>query len=450
MRKLLVLLALVAAVGCASGPKTKYGEVREEEEIPLVGTFKVNRYTLANGLRLLVVEDHSAPTLAYQTWFRVGSRDEVPGRTGLAHLFEHMMFKQTKNLKEGEFDRTLESAGAEGLNAFTSRDYTAYVQEMPSDKLELIARLEAERMVNLVINEKAFKTETEVVQNERRMRYENSPDGMMYQEVFANAYDKHPYHWPVIGYEQDLASMSAKYGEEFYKAYYSPNHATIVVVGDVDPMKTLRLVQKYYGDIPSQASPTKVIESDPERTAPRRKQLKLNMQIEKIQIGYRIPPTTHGDTPALGVLQAILNGGNSSRLNRALVETGIASSVYAYGNDGKDPSLFIVGANLQSKKKAAQAESVVLRELDKLRKEPVSEQEIQRAKNLIEFGFYEAQSTNDDKANFLGRYEALAGNFQAGLSEFRKVKDVTPADVQSVVNKYFAAQSRTVITGVPK
>ncbi len=437
--------------GCA-GKKTQEDadRIARESAIPLVGTYKVNRFTLDNGLRLLVVEDHSSPTFAYHTWFKVGSRDELPGRTGLAHLFEHMMFKETKSLKDGEFDRILEGAGAEGENAFTSRDYTAYVQELPKDKLELIAKLEADRMVNLVVNEKAFKTETEVVQNERRFRNENSPDGMMYQELFELAFTKHPYHWPVIGYQKDLDSMSGKDAEEFYRSYYSPNHATIIVVGDVTPTQVLETVKKHYGALEAQAAPARTIEPEPLQDGARRKTLKFNMKNEKLIIGYHIPAITHEDIPALNMMQTVLSGGKSSRFQRALVETGIATSVEAYGLDDKDPSLFVIGVDLQKGRKAAQAETIILREIERLAKTPVSETELERARNSSSFEFYSGLNTHSQIARFLGAYEALAGNFELGINIQKQSMTVPASVISQITRKYLSPNNRSVITGVPK
>jgi zinc protease len=452
LRASLVSIACLASLAACSGKPTKVATESPAgpDTVPLVGDFKVHRYSLDNGLRLLVVEDHSSPTFAYQTWFKVGSRDETMGRTGLAHLFEHMMFKETKNHKDGEFDRLLEGAGAEGENAFTSRDYTAYVQEMPSDKLDLLMSLESDRMVNLMVNDAAFKTEREVVQNERRFRNENSPDGTMYQDIFDAAFTKHSYHWPVIGYQKDLDAMTSENARAFYRAYYSPNHATVVVVGDVDPATVLAKAKQYYGAIPGQVSPAHDIPAEPVQKGVRRRTLKLNIQVEKLLIGYHIPGVLDQDIPAIGVLSSVLTGGKSSRLSRALVDTGIASAVDTYDLEDKDPSLLIFIANMQKGKHAAQAESVIHKEIARLIKAPVSDEELQRAKNRVTFGFYEGLGSNSEKARFLGHYEAIAGDFTLGLQRFHQVQKVTAADVQAVAKRYLTPANRTVITGVRK
>ncbi len=438
--------------GCASVAQapTVSSSAANKSTLALIGSYRVERFELKNGLKLRVIEDHSSPTFAYQTWFKVGSRDEEPGRTGLAHLFEHMMFKETKNLKDGEFDKLLETAGAEGENAFTTQDNTTYVQELPKERLDLITRLEAERMVNLVVNEQAFSTEREVVHNERRMRNENSPDGLMYQELMATAFVKHPYHWPVIGYEEDLNRLTAEDALKFYRAHYSPNHATIVVAGDVNAQEVLALVEKYYGAITAQPSQRKTFEPDAPPSSPRRKTLRLNIQVEKLLMGYPIPEVIHPDMAALDLIQSVLSGGKSSRLNRVLVETGIASAAYAYSRDAKDPSLYIFGAQMQKNKKASMAESLIVKELERLTRELVPEAELTRAKNILNFEFYTSFESNSERAQFVGRSEVLADSVEHGLDRQKKIQMVTPEEVLKVAQKYFSPKNRTVISGLKK
>ena len=440
-----LLIAPLAGWSTVQGPSSA-----PDEKTAFFGSFTVNSHTLPNGLRILIVEDHSSPTFAYQTWFKVGSRDEEPGHTGLAHFFEHMMFKGTQSLKEGEFDHLLEEAGVVGENAFTSRDYTAYIQELPKDKIDLIMRLEADRMINLVVDKKSFKTEREVVQNERRFRTENSPDGVMDEQLFNIGFKRHPYHWPVIGYEKDLSEMTEKNAESFYRRFYSPNHATLVIVGDVNPAQILALATRYYGALSAQLSPPRFVVKEPPQMAPRRKLLPLNIQVEKLLVGYHIPNAKSPDIQTLDVLQNILTGSKSSRLDRALVESGIATSVEASDLDDKDPSLFIIGVNMQKGKKASQAENIILREIKKLANVPVSNEELQRAKNKINFSFFEGLGSNYDKAAFLGHYEAVQGDFHEGLRHHSQVQKVSTDQVRAVAAKYLNPQNRTVIAGIQK
>lgn len=458
MKSRLIVLLSFFLFSCTTSPKAQRtseiestrNSVFAEKTIPLAGTLNVERYLFKNGLHLLVVVDPSSPTFAYQTWFKVGSRNEVPGKTGLAHLFEHMMFKGTKTRNEGEFDRLLEGAGAQGENAFTSEDYTAYIQELPQGNLDLIAQAESDRMVNLIVNEASFKTEREVVQNERRYRNENNPDGLMDQELHELAFTKSPYHWPVIGYQTDLDQMTAEDARAFYKKFYNPNHATIVVTGDVNPGVVQKTIEKYYGNLPSQAEPPQSIAEEPPQTSPRRKILHLNMKTEKLLMGYPIPPLQHPDIPSLNMLQNILAGGKSSRLQRSLVDTGIATSVEAFAPEAIGTTLFTIEVNLQQKKRAAQAEAVILKELSRLSKEQVPEQELSRSKNRFNFSFYRSLTSNFTRAYFLGLYETIAGDFREGIRLTQLAQEVNPEQIQMITQKYFHPHSRTVITGVPK
>jgi zinc protease len=300
------------------------------------------------------------------------------------------------------------------------------------------------------VNEQSFRTELGVVQNERRFRNENNPDGMIEQELFGLAFKKHPYHWPVVGYQEDLDRMSAENARQFYQDYYNPSHATIVMVGDVTPEQAQNVVKKFYGSLPAKASPVHVTESEPPAKETRRKSLSLNIQVQKVWIAYRVPAITSPDAPKLEVLASVLTGGNSSRLHRALVDTGIASSVDASNPGNEDPSLFIIAVNLQKGKKAAQAEAVVNREIQRLLRDPISDREMERAQNRLNFDFYSGLSSNYEKARFLGYFEATANDFKKGI-EFRKqVTQVSPADLQTAVKTYFVPDNRTVITALPK
>lgn len=440
-----LLLGLSLGVASALGAPTS-----SEEGLPFIGKYKINRYKFKNGLTLLVQEDHTSPTFAYHTWFRVGSKDEVPKYTGLAHLFEHLMFKATKNHPEGEFDRLLERAGAEGENAFTSNDYTAYIQEMPADKLDLIMELEADRMVNLVVDENAFKTEREVVQNERRERTENSPDGTIYQTLDEVAFTTHPYKWPVIGYKEDLERMTHKDASDFYKKHYSPNNATIVVVGDVDPDAVVKRVEKYYGAIPAQPELERKVAVEPEQKGERRKTLPLNIQVQKLLIGYKVPGIEHPDSPIFEVIQGILSEGKSGRLDKALTDAGITTELYTGSRQSEHPGLFLIGMEIQKGKTAAQADKILQRELARLASTPVDERELAKAKNLLNAGFYDGLGSAMSRARFLGSYETTLRDYRRGLAIQDNLLKVTAADVQRVAKSLFKNENRTVIVGVPK
>jgi zinc protease len=420
------------------------------EVIPLVGDFKLKRVILPNGLKLIILKDDTSPTFAYETWFNVGSRNEVVGKTGLAHLFEHLMFKGTTHHKEGEFDSLLEQSGVEGENAFTSNDHTAYVQELPKDRLDLIMGLESDRMVNLIVNDDSFKTEREVVQNERRFREENSPEGTLYNTLFGSSFLVHPYHWPVIGYEQDLNIMNAQDARDFYEKHYSPDHATVVVVGDVDEEEVLKKVEKYYGSIPAKNVADVPPTPEPEQTAQRRKKMVLPIQVEKLMMVYKIPPFADPVSPVFEVIQAILTDGMNSRLNRALVDSGISANVSSGSFSLKDPGLFSFFVDMQKGKTASVAEPIILREIERLKANPVGDEELKRAKNLIRFEFYERLATSNGKAHFIGEGETTYGNVQDAITARDQIQTVTAQQVQDAVNKYFDTTKLTVVVGVPK
>lgn len=442
----LYLLLAVSTSFCSTPQLSK-----KEKALTLLNDIKVDRYVYENGLKVIVLEDHSSPTFAYQTWFNVGSKDEVKNYTGLAHLFEHMMFKQTKKYGPGEFDKMLEQAGAEGMNAFTGKDYTAYIQELPNDKLDLIIKLESERMHNLIVDEQAFKTETEVVHNERRFRNENNPAGLMSNALYETVFDKSTYHWPIIGYAEDLDRMNSTDADAFYKKFYVPNNATIVVVGDVDTKDVLSKIQKYYGDIPRGPEINRSYFEEPKQTHARKKTLKLNIQIQKLLIAFKVPPINSDDTSAIEVFQGILSEGKSSRLHKALVETGIASGVSSGAYQHHLESIYVISAELQKGRYAATAEKIILREINRLSQSLVSQSELEKAKNLMNFAFFQSLTTASSMANFLGRYETTTGDFINGIKlNYEKTQSITSQDIKNVVRKYFNPNQRSVIVGVPK
>ncbi|MBC7396833.1 MAG: insulinase family protein [Bdellovibrionales bacterium] len=420
------------------------------EVVQLTPNFKAKRAVLSNGLKLIVVSDPSSPTFAYQTWFNVGSRNEAQGKTGLAHLFEHLMFKGTKTHKEGEFDSLLERAGAEGENAYTTNDHTVYLQEMPKASLDLIVNLEADRMVNLIVDDNSFKTERDVVQNERRFRKENSAEGTIYQTMFETAFTTGAYHWPVIGYEQDLNLMNAQDARNFYQTYYSPERAMIVIVGDVNADDVYQKVEKAYGTIPSKAAVENTIPSEPDQSAQRRKRLSLNVEVEKLWLGFKVPAANSPDAAVLDAIQGVLSEGKNSRLNRALVDSGISGSVGAGSLGLKDAGLFLLETDLQKGKTSLLAEQVILRELERLKTNPVSADELKRALNIMRFRFFEKLATGPGKANYIGSAESQLGSLEAGLAQEKQLSQVTPEQIMQVTQRYFDTSKLTVVVAVPK
>ena len=453
LHPILLLCGFLPFLHSCAQPGLRSGERSEEgpfQTIPFAGTFQVKRTVFPNGLRLVILKDPSSPTFAYQTWFDVGSRNEVVGKTGLAHLFEHMMFKGTRKFADGRFDALLEQAGAEGENAFTSNDHTVYIQELPKESVDLITELESDRMVNLIVNDASFKTEREVVQNERRFRKENSAEGTMYQTLFETAFTSHPYHWPVIGYEQDLTAMTSQDARDFYSRFYSPDRAVIVVVGDVDEERVRKRVEQLYGKLPARRTENPAYLPEPEQTAQRRKRLELNVEVEKVWLAFRIPGLASPDTPAFEAIQGLLSEGRNGRLNRALVDSGIATAVGSGSISLRDPSLFLIEADLQKGKSALLAESIILRELERLKNTPPPAEELKRAVNVMRFKFLERLLTASGRAHVIGQYETELGGVEAGLAQQEKVYQVTPEQLQEVARRTFDTSRMTVITGVPK
>jgi zinc protease len=420
------------------------------EVIPFAGSFQVKRTKLQNGLKLLILNDDSSPTFAYQTWFNVGSRHETYGKTGLAHLFEHLMFKGPTHHPDGEFDSLLEQAGAQEENASTSNDYTDYIQELPKAGFDMIASLEADRMTHLIVDEKSFKTEREVVQNERRFRKENSAEGTLYQTLFETAFTNHPYHWPVIGYEQDLNVMGAQDARDFYERYYSPDRATVVIVGDIDPERAYRKIEREYGSIPPKNTVDAAISAEPEQMAQRRKRLELNIETEKLWMAFKVPGAASPDTSAFEAFQGLLSEGNNSRLVRALIDSGIASTVGTGTLSMKDPGLFLITISLQKGKSALLAESIVLRELERMKANLVPQEELTRAKNMMRFRYLEHLSTAGQRARFIGHTEVVLGGLERGIELQNRIYDLTPEQIKDAASRYFNTSKMTVIVSVPK
>ena len=284
-----------------------------------LGDARIERYRLTdNGLTVLIWEDHRAPVISFQTWFGVGSRHERRGRTGMAHLFEHLMFKATSNTPEGEFDRILESRGAQ-TNAATWVDWTYYKEKLPAGNLDLVCRLEADRMEHMILNEGQLESEREVVINERLLRVDNDPDGKLYERLYHLAYGDHPYGWPTIGWMEDIKAISLEDCLEFYRRYYAPNNATVTIVGDVTTSEVLETIARYYGHMPAQDVPAEGAWVEPVQTAARREELELPITAERGLFAWHAVSASDPDHAALEVLDELLTGGASSRLYKTLV-----------------------------------------------------------------------------------------------------------------------------------
>jgi zinc protease len=412
-------------------------------------TMNVTEKVLPNGLKVLLKEEHKAPVVTFQIWYRVGSRNERLGTTGMSHLLEHMMFKGTKKHGPKTFSQTVQRNGGND-NAFTSRDYTAYFENFASDRIGISLDLESDRMQNLLIEPKEFLSEREVVKEERRMRTEDDPVNLMVEQMMSVAFSAHPYQWPVIGWMEDINSITRDDLYNHYRTYYAPNNATIVVVGDFDTKTLLPLIEKYFGTIPRGPAVPAVTAVEPKHLGERRVIVKKQAELPAVFAGYNVPTLKHPDSYALEVLQGVLSSGKSSRLYKSLVyEKQLA--LYAggdYDNISADPNLFSVYAGVMPGKTTEEVEKALYAEIDKLKSEPITDEELQKAKNQIEASFIMGQDSMFYQAMLLGQFETVA-NWKLLETYVENIRAVTKKDVMRVTQEYFNEDNRTVGILIP-
>jgi zinc protease len=413
------------------------------------GGLIVERFALKNGLRVLLLADRSAPVLSYHTWFRVGSKHERPGKTGLAHLFEHLMFNETKHVARGQLDRLIESAGGE-TNAATWTDWTHYHSELPSSELPLIVRLEADRMQHLVLRKPQVVSEKEVVANERRYRVDDDIEGQVSETLYATAFTRHPYHWPTIGWMADIEGFTPKDCEQFYESYYAPNNATLVIVGDLDPVAALELIQDHYGKIPAARLPRYSPPREPPQRRERSVQLERPTPAPKLALGYRAPSFRDKDYPALALANDVLFGGRSSRLvARLFRDEELVTDAHGSIAPFSDPGLYEIWLSLRPGKDLEHALHIIDEELERLCKKPVTRAELDKVKNRMELGFLQGLETASGKAEQIGFFETVIGDGAALFTRLDELRAVTARDIQQVARRYLDARRRTRITVVP-
>ena len=410
---------------------------------------KVIEKVLPNGLKVLLKEEHKAPVVTFQIWYKVGSRNERLGTTGLSHLLEHMMFKGTKKYGPKTFSQTVQRNGGND-NAFTSKDYTAYFENFAADRIAISLELESDRMRNLLLDPREFLSERDVVKEERRMRYEDDPVNTMVEQMMAAAFSAHPYQWPVIGWMADINNITRDDLYNHYRAYYVPNNATIVVVGAFDAKTLLPRIEKYFGKIPRGPEPPKVGAIEPKQLGERRVVVKKQAELPAVFAGFKTPTLKHPDTYALEVLQGILSSGKSSRLYKSLVyEKQIA--LYAggeYDNVSTDPNLFYVYAGVMPGKTTDEVEKALYVELDRFKNEPVTDEELQKARNQVEASFIMGQDSVFYLAMLLGQFETVA-SWKLLETYVDNIRSVTKEDVTRVAKEYFNEDNRTVGILVP-
>jgi zinc protease len=460
MKRLLVATMCLTACGGAPHPKTEESRAKMLEEmnregapIKLADEFRYNdalaveKYVLDNGLTVLFLEDHGSPVFSYQTWFRVGSRHEQEGKTGIAHLFEHLMFKETSNTPEGVFDRTLEGIGAR-VNAATWLDWTFYYEDVPAGNLETVIKLEADRMENMILNDKQLEAEREVVINERRQRVDNDPSGKLSEVLWSLAFDVSPYKHPTIGWMKDIEGLSLVDCTQFYGTYYAPNNAVLVVVGDVDRREMLRMVRQYYGHLKAQEVPKPEEVQEPSQVQPRKQEVRLAIGSERVLLGYKAPAVTDAKAAALEILNEVLFEGDSSRLQRALVTDGeIATGVSAFVPPFRFPGLYEISVDLRPGHTGEEAEEVVLGEFAKVIEKGITDAELSKAQNKLETRFYRQLETNNQKAHGLGFWEVTAEDYRMLFTIADRYRLITVDDVQAIAREVLRPESRTVVFG---
>jgi zinc protease len=409
----------------------------------------VKEYTLDNGLKVLIIEEHKAPVATFQVWYRVGSRNEPEGKSGLSHLLEHMMFKGTAEYGPTMFSRIIQKNGGTD-NAYTTKDYTAYFELLSSDRIFLSIDLEYDRMRNLTLDPKELKSERSVVMEERRLRYEDDPQNSLFEEVVAAAFKVHPYHRPVIGWMSEIESIERDNLYHYYKTYYSPDNAVIIVVGDVDAEKIIEKVKEIFGEIPAGSGRQEVTSVEPEQRGERRVVLKREAELPYVIIAYHVPSFPHEDSYALDVLSMILSGGKSARLYQSLVyEQKIALSASAdYVGFKKDPYLFFLSATASPGRDIAKVEKSLYTQIEKIIADLPSEREIQKAKNQIESSFIMGQDSIYLQARKYGIFEML-GDWRLIDHYLEGIRKVKTDDVVEVAKKYLTEHNRTVGILVP-
>jgi zinc protease len=412
--------------------------------------FPVEKYQLKNGLTVLLHPDSSIPSVSYHTWFKVGSKDEAEGRTGLAHFFEHMMFKGTKKFPKDTWGKFLNAKGAD-YNAFTSWDYTGYYINAPAEQLELLMQVESDRMRNLSLDPKDVTSEREVVKEERRMRYDDNVEGGIREKMAATMFVALPYRWLPIGSMEDLNAASMEDLHKFYKTYYSPNNATLVIAGSIDPVRTRSLIEKYYGSMPREEIHRPAVKVEPEQTKEREATIEREAQAATISVGYRLPEVRHSDHYALDLLSIALGQGESSRLYKQLVyksEIATGSSASSWGQILAGQ--FSLYASLKPGVGTDKALAMMEAEVKKLRDAKISERELDKARNQVMKGYVDGLKRVSGRANLLASYETLYGDYTKIFSDLREYQKVTVADIQRVARAYLQPTRRNIIVVKPR
>lgn len=420
-------------------------------DVPFGPRLQIQRYRLGNGLSVLLLPDHAAPLISYHTWYGVGSRHEEPGKTGLAHFFEHLMFNETASLPQGEFDRLIDAAGGES-NAATWIDWTNYYESLPAEELPLAIRLESDRMRNLVVRAPQVDSEREVVANERRMSVDDDVHGAASERLHLLAYGReHPHGWPTIGWMEDIERYRVRDCQKFYRTWYAPNNATVVLVGDVDPEQALAQLREAYGgigpsDLPERSPPPGV-----RQRAERRVRMTWPTPSEKMALGWHAPPHATLDAVVVEVIDELLTGGRSGRLRVRLVEELELVAELRGGVSGlRYGGLFELWLSMREGLPAERALAVVDQELERLRTTPVSESELEKIKNRMELFVLSEIETVSGKASQIGFGELVADDPSHAFTRLEELRRVTAADVTRVATRLLRPGRRSIVHVVPE
>lgn len=410
---------------------------------------KAAEFTLENGLKIILLENHKAPVVTFQVWYQVGSRNETWRKTGLSHLLEHMMFKGTPTVSGQDFSRIIQENGG-NYNAFTSTDYTAYFETMSADRIGVAIKLEADRMRNLVLREEDFRTERMVVMEERRQRTDDSPKSYMVEQLHAAAFIQQPYHWPIIGWMDDLKGLELEDLRAYYRKYYSPANAFIVAVGDFKKEEMLAKIKAAFGSYPVGIITPRVRFEDPPQAGERRIYVKKEAKLPAIIQAYKVPNITSPDSYVLDVIEGVLSNGKSSRLYRKLVREDRIALTADAGNPllSIDPDLFMISAECLPGRTTEEAEKAIDQVIAKLKSEPLGKRELEKAKNQIEAGFVFSQDSLFSQAMLLARYE-MALDWRSLDNYIPEIRKVTSEDIMRVAKKYFNPETRTTAVLVP-
>lgn len=412
----------------------------------------VTKTRLDNGLNVMLMENHIAPVVTFQIWYHAGSRKDTWGNTGLAHVFEHMMFKGTKKYSGEEFTRLIHSQGG-NFNAFTSYDFAGYFENMMADRIDIAMKLEADRMQNLVLSAEEFQTEVKVVMEERRMRVEDNPQAYLFEQTQAVAFQTQPYHWPIIGWMDDLKRLTIEDMQRHYDLYYRPSNAFIVAVGDFQTDQMKAKIRKWFDNIPAKEQPPLIKYQDPPQRGERRVKVHSYAELPYIMIGYHVPNlgNNQDDAYVLEVIAAILSAGKSSRLYKNLVlEDQLALSATARNSLlSVDPNLFSLAAEPLPDITPDRLENALISQLERLKTEPVPEIELQKAKNQLETSFIYGQDSAFSQGLLLARYE-IATRWEDIRNYVPAIRKVNAAMIQRVARKYFVKENSTVGILYPK